>query len=169
MVTEKQMIEALKKQNEEAFEYLYYEYQHIVFYVIFSVLKNREASEEVMQDTFLRMYKEIIKFDGRYFKAWLLKIAKNLALNRYHQMKTPIEYNEQLIDPPLSSEFKTWEMVRELETILNENEFEIVILTIIYNLKQREIAEYLDKPLGTVSWLYREGIKKLKKHYRKEE
>lgn len=168
MVNEKQMIEALKKQNEDAFEYLYYKYQKIVYYVIYSILKNRQASEEVMQDTFLRMYHEIDKFDGRYFKAWLLKIAKNLAINRYQKNQKMVEFSDYLIDLP-TSEYKTWELIRELETILNQNEYEVVVLKIIYNMKQREIAEYLDKPLGTVSWIYREGIKKLKKHYWKEE
>ena len=54
-------------------------------------------------------------------------------------------------------------------SILSPNEYQVVILTIVYNMKQKDIAQYLDKPMGTVSWLYSQGIKKLKKYYQKGE
>ena len=46
--------------------------------------------------------------------------------------------------------------------------YEIIILKTVYNMKQKEIAEYLGIPIGTVGWVYQEGIKKFKKAYRKE-
>ena len=169
MPKEKALIEAMKQGSEEAFEEIYYRYQNLVYFVIYDILKNRSSSEEVMQDTFLKMYQNIHSFDGRYFQAWLLKIAKNLAINRYKQEPKMVELADYAAVDQCDQKSNTLEMMRELESILSPNEYQVVILTIVYNMKQKDIAQYLDKPMGTVSWLYSQGIKKLKNYYQKGE
>ena len=57
------------------------------------------------------------------------------------------------------------QLIQDLEEILNPKEYEIFILKIIYDMKQREIAEYLNIPIGTVGWTYQEALKKVKKVY----
>ena len=166
-MTEKQLIMALKKGDEKAFELLYERYRRLVYFVIFNVLKNPETSEEIMQDTFLKMYHNIQGFDGRYFQAWLLKIAKNLALNQYQKDQKYQKFIDNLNVQEADGDRATLNMMDELAEILNDNEYEVVILTIIYRLKQREIAQYLKKPVGTISWLYQQGTRKLKNYYKK--
>lgn len=169
MPSEKELIKALKQGSEEAFEAIYYQYQNLVYFVIFDILKNRSSSEEVMQDTFLKMYQNIHTFDGRYFQAWLLKIAKNLAINRYKQEPKMVELTDLNAIAQTDQPNKTFELMKELESVLSPAEYQVVVLTIIYNMKQKDIASYLDKPIGTISWLYSQGLKKLKKHYQKGE
>ena len=86
---ENQMIKGLRQKSEEAFEECYYKYKDLVYYVIIKMTKNKELTEDLVQDTFIKMYQQIDKFDGKYFKAWLLTIAKNLTINELKkQIKT---------------------------------------------------------------------------------
>ncbi|MBM6838786.1 sigma-70 family RNA polymerase sigma factor, partial [Clostridium saudiense] len=52
--------------------------------------------------------------------------------------------------------------INEVLSQLKEEEREVVILHTISDLTFKSIGEILDKPLGTVTWRYREAIKKLK-------
>ncbi len=53
-------------------------------------------------------------------------------------------------------------LIKQIFTILSDIEKEIVILHSVGDLKHREIAKLLDKPLGTVTWTYNQAIKKLR-------
>ncbi len=156
-------IRLLKLKDEETFEKIYYAYKDLVYFVVFDILRTEQDTDEVVQDTFLKMINEIDKFDGRYFRAWLLTIARNLAINRYKQNKR----NSYIIDEKVyQTEDNTQnyrDLLMEIEEILAEDEYQIVILANVYHLKYREIAKYLNRPLGTICWQYNEAIKKLKK------
>lgn len=161
------VIEDLKQGDEAAFDIIYDNFKDLVFYIIISILKDRSTSEEVMQDTFLRMYNNIHRYESSTnFKAWLLKIAKNLAINEYHRKKIDIAYDDNLVNEINVENNQAFELIKTLEIYLEKDELEVVILYIVYNMKHREIADFLEKPLGTVLWLYNKGIKKLKQNYR---
>ena len=166
-MNEKRMIEDLKKGYEEAFEECYYQYKNLVFYVVLKIVQKKELAEELVQDTFIKMYQSINSFDGRYFQAWLLTIAKNLAINEVKKQQVEVEFADYLIYEELDVNSEMKDLLYDLEHILNPKEYEIFILRIIYDMKQREIAEYLNLPIGTVGWTYQEALKKVKKIYRK--
>ena len=166
-MNEKRMIEDLKKGYEEAFEECYYQYKNLVFYVVLKIVQKKELAEELVQDTFIKMYQSINSFDGRYFQAWLLTIAKNLAINEIKKQQVEVEFADYLIYEELDVNSEMKDLLYDLEHILNPKEYEIFILRIIYDMKQREIAEYLNLPIGTVGWTYQEALKKVKKIYRK--
>lgn len=56
-----------------------------------------------------------------------------------------------------------------MNKVLNEDERQIVTLHAISGFKHREIADMLDKPLGTVVWSYNNALSKLKKELQKED
>lgn len=164
-MNDRKIVLGLKNRSEEAFEECYYQYKNLVFYVIIKITKNIELAEELVQDTFIKMYQQIDSFDGKYFQAWLLTIAKNLTLNEIKKRKLEIEYGDYLVADILDSKNEMKQLIQDLEEILNPKEYEIFILKIIYDMKQREIAEYLNIPIGTVGWTYQEALKKVKKVY----
>lgn len=166
-MNDKRIVESLKNRSEEAFEECYYKYKNLVFYVVIKITRNLELAEELVQDTFIKMYQQIDSFDGKYFQAWLLTIAKNLALNEIKKRKLEIEYADYLVADILDSKNEMKQLIHDLEEILNPKEYEIFILKIIYDMKQREIAEYLGIPIGTVGWTYQEALKKVKKIYKR--
>ena len=57
----------------------------------------------------------------------------------------------------------------EVKKILKEEDYKILYLYIIGEYKHREIAEILNLPLGTVTWKYKNSLKKLKKVLLEEE
>lgn len=167
-MNEKRIIDGLKKGYEEAFEECYYQYKNLVFYVIIKIVRKKELAEELVQDTFIKMYQSINSFDGRYFQAWLLTIARNLAINELKKQKVEVEFADYLVYEELDVKSEMKDLLYDLEQILNPKEYEIFILRIIYDMKQKEIAEYLKLPIGTVGWTYQQALKKVKKIHRED-
>ena len=97
-----------------------------------------------------------------------MTIARNLALNELKKQKVEVEFADYLVYDELDVKSEMKDLLYDLEHILNPKEYEIFILRIIYDMKQREIAEYLNIPIGTVGWTYQEALKKVKKIYRKD-
>ena len=168
MEINKKILNKLKERDNDTFELVYYEYKDLVYFVAYNILKNSFDTEELVQDVFIKMLKELDKFDGRFFKAWLLKMTKNLALNKLRTLNKEDIIEENDVEFIKSNdELKQRDYLLELEEILDEKSFKIVVLHLVYDLKHREIAEYLDLPLGTVCSLYNISMKKIKSIYKK--
>lgn len=165
-MTENVMIKKLIAKDEDAFDYCYEKYKNLVYFKIFSIIKNKETSEEIMQDTFLKMYNSIQTFDGRYFKAWLLTIATNLAISEMRKTKETIEYDDNILCSEVMSEFAYDDLLKDLAQILNDEEYKIIIYRLIYDFKLKEVAEVLNKPLGTICYKYNDAIKKAKQYFK---
>ena len=168
MEMNKKILKGLKERDNDTFELVYYEYKDLVYFVAYNILKNSLDTEEIVQDVFIKLLKEIDKFDGRFFKAWLLKMTKNLAINKLRTLHKEDSIQDSEVDfIKANDEFAKRDILIELEEILDEKNFKIVVLHLVYDMKHREIAEYLDLPLGTVCSLYNISIKKIKSIYKK--
>lgn len=158
------IVKGLKLQNEKAFDEMFYKYKNLVFFVIDSIVSNRETSEELLQDSFLDAYNKIDSFkEGTNFKAWLLRIAKNKAINYYNKDRKEI-IDEDLIYSTKQEEDNVEELYHDLRQILSEDEFTVLIMSAVYDVTHKDIGAYLNKPTGTISWLYQEAKKKAKKY-----
>src|SRR5690606_23814500 len=137
----------------------------LVFYVIFTYVGDKDVAEELVQDAFLKMWNNIASFKlGTNFQAWLLKISKNIAIDHlrtkrdYIFLDTDIEGNQNHM-----SIFCDFDL--DAKKVLSDFEYNVVALTIVYNLKRREVADILNKPTGTITRVYSGAIKKLKDFY----
>ena len=166
-------IERLKHKDNEAFEYIYEQTKKGVYSIIIAIVKDRQMTEDLMQDTYIKMLKSINQYQvGRNFNAWITQIAKNTALDYYRkQQKTqlvdPIEDinlidREQLKDN--QSDYTLEEMIKPLDS----EERQIVLLHVVSEMKFKNIAEIMNKPLGTVLWMYQKALKKIKNSLREE-
>jgi len=166
-------IDLLKEKDNEAFAFVYENTKRGVFSVIAPIVRDRSEVEDLMQDTYIKMLQNINSYQkGRNFTAWLFQIAKNLAIDHYRKQK-----NTTVLDPQEHEYvFDTEQMQKEgseLELnevigILTPEEKEIVLLKIVSGNVFREIADIVDKPLGTVLWIYNKAIKKIRDHLGKE-
>src|SRR5690554_6209962 len=77
---------ALKNGDDSQFEIIYEETHRLVYYIICSILKNKEDSEDVMQQVYMTIYKKIDQYTNSP-KAWISMIARNLAINQYNKNK----------------------------------------------------------------------------------
>jgi RNA polymerase sigma-70 factor (ECF subfamily) len=164
---------SLKKGDESALAGIYEETNRLVFSIALGILKDTQLAEDIMQDTFMKIRSSIDYYQaGTNFSAWVGQIAKNLALMEYRRRKKEI-----LVDPneksnifgSVSYQFKEANPVlaAALE-VLSEEEREVVLLHVNSDLKHREIAQIINKPLGTVLWLYNRAIKKLRTYMEKK-
>ena len=165
---DQKMIERLKKKDEQAFEYVYHETKRGIYAIIFSILKNHPMTEDLMQDVYMKMMQSIDQYKkGSNFKNWLLTIAKNLAIDTYRREKKLTYVDQVDYDSTLSSQDPSPDQVAQFDMMINiltEDQRSVVILKIADDMKFKDIAKILEKPLGTVLWLYQEAMKTLRKY-----
>lgn len=77
------LVERIINKDESTFDQIYSEYNKLVFYVIYQIVKDQEITKDLVQETFLTVYNKIDQYNGGNFKYWILQIAKHLAIN-YH-------------------------------------------------------------------------------------
>ena len=156
----------LQNDKMEYFDEFYNLTKNKVFYMAYSILQDYHLSEDILQDTYIKFlkHKKKVKVDGNIL-SYLLEISKNLSLNYVNKHKKVVNIDNIVFkyEEQYHEEFEELELVKDMKKILNENEFQIVILKIINELTNNEIAQLLNKPLGTVLWTYNNAIKKLRR------
>lgn len=163
---------ALQQGDELAFEEIYNETHRGLFAFILSICRNYHTAEDMMQTAYIRLRTTVASYRaGSNAYAWLYTIAKNATLNELARQK-----RESLSDMDEGQErFGSYTMNDEgapvtavMNRVLNDTERQIVTLHVIAGFKHREIAEMLQKPLGTVLWTYNNALAKVKKEMEKE-
>lgn len=162
----KELLIQLQNDKMEYFDEFYNLTKNKVFYMSYSILQDYHLSEDILQDTYVKFlkHKNKVKVDGNIL-SYLLEISKNLSLNYVNKHKKVVNIDNIIFkyEEQYQEEFEELKLVKDMKKILNENEFQIVILKIINELTNNEIAQLLNKPLGTVLWTYNNAIKKLRR------
>lgn len=166
------LIEQFQQRNVKAFDGLYVRYSESIYGVIYTILKDKELSEEVLQDTFVKMWNNAENYSsskGRFF-TWILNIARNTAIDRTRSKdyKNNIRnqsaaYFVDIIED--KSSFVTSvdaigikKYIEALEPICKK----VIHFLFFQGYTQKETAEELDIPLGTVKTRNRICINKLR-------
>jgi len=164
------LVRKLQNGDMAVFDAIYYETKSFVYYTILQIVKDRSLAEDLMQDTYLKGLEKIHSFKATYsFKSWLVMIARNLAINEYNRRKRELSFDpneDEYIFGTVESGSEKQLIVKEMLELLKPEEQEIVILHVIGDLKHREIAAMLGKPLGTITWTYNQAINKLREYER---
>lgn len=162
----KELLIQLQNDKMEYFDEFYNLTKNKVFYMAYSILQDYYLSEDILQDTYIKFlkHKKKVKVDGNIL-SYLLEISKNLSLNYVNKHKKVVNIDNIVFkyEEQYQEKFEELKLVKDMKKILNENEFQIVILKIINELTNNEIAQLLNKPLGTVLWTYNNAIKKLRR------
>lgn len=155
--------------DEAAFHQLYLNTARAVYGYILSFLKNPQDAEEVMQETYLKVWTvaEDYESQGKPL-AWMFTIARNLCYMRFRQQKNQADvsiYDLQEQEPgepcrQIEQAPEKMVLLAALER-LKEEERRIVLLHEAGGMKYREIAESLEMPLATVLSKHRRAIKKM--------
>ena len=86
--TDQDLVRQTLSGDVRSFEKIVKRYQYTVFGIAFRLVKNKEEAEDITQETFLRCYQNLDKYDqGRPFAPWIRRIASNLALSRIRQQR----------------------------------------------------------------------------------
>ncbi|MCP4149445.1 MAG: RNA polymerase sigma factor [bacterium] len=153
----------LKKRNKNAFKLLYENFKIPLYHLIYSIIKDKEKTADIIQETFIRVIKSINQLeDVRKIKYWIFRIAVNLTINVIKKDKR-FSYagdNLELIaDKMTSDNFKAWKnedpgeqfhFIHQQVALLPLKQRVVFTLKYVENLKETEISEILNIPVGTV-------------------
>lgn len=156
----------LKKDKKESFSELYEKYSMLVYYIAFSILKNKENSEDIVQIVFTKIYRlDEEKLPENNEASWIYTLTKNEALNYIRKQKNlvDIETIEEISyeDEELKNIIDKDTYIRIIEK-LGSKEREIVNLKVLANMKFKDISKLLNIPIGTVQWRYYTALHSLK-------
>jgi len=147
--------------DAEAFTRLVEVYQRPVYNLCYRMLGNESDAEDAAQETFLRVYKNLKRYDNRRpFPTWLLSIAAHYCIDqiRKRRMQTVsidehsyIEIPDTELGPELSvSRMEQDRRVRALLEYLNPTDRAAVVMYYWYDLSYEEIGEALSLTLSAV-------------------
>ncbi len=136
----------------------------VLYSVALRLTRNPHDAEDVVQETLLRAYRSIERFDGRYPRAWLLTILRNANMNRVRKRTPDLLHDEERTfatmaatgaDGRAGPEEVVLDRIPDVAVVdalrrLSEDHRAVVVLVDIDGLSYREAAEVLDVPVGTV-------------------
>ena len=154
-----------KKGNFDLFDDFYEQVKRPCFYNIYSLVKNHDLSEDLLQETFVRFLKSINSIDeNENVLGYLILISRNITLDyiKKHGRVRELYEHEEVASKDDNDIDKTI-LLDKVREILKKDQLEIFTLHVLSDLTFEEIATILKRPLGTVLWSYNSAIKKLRK------
>lgn len=188
-VAEKDLLQECKKGNRDAFNILVQTYQNKVFNMAYSMLSNYDDANDAAQEVFLKVYRNINKFEGKSsLSTWVYRICVNVCNDMLRKRtrsvpvislfsagkndtdeEKPLEIKDDTPTPEEKMEMTETQL--EVRRALDElsNEFKTVItLYDLEGLSYDEISEVLKCPVGTIKSRLNRARKALKKNLSKK-
>jgi RNA polymerase sigma-70 factor (ECF subfamily) len=144
-------------------------FQHRVFGLTLSILRDRGAAEEAAQETFVRAWKHASAFDPRKgaVAGWLLTIARNVSINMLPSRRVDPVDPALLVNGPPAAEgpeerATTTEYLRRALARVPEDQRRALVLSAFYGFTAKEMSELDGVPLGTVKARIRAAMMKLR-------
>ncbi|HEV7382802.1 MAG TPA: sigma-70 family RNA polymerase sigma factor [Dyadobacter sp.] len=169
--TESELIVQLKGNNRDAYEYLYDRYSPALYGIILKVIKDEEKAADSMQDTFLKIWKNISRYDpekGTLF-TWVLNVARNTAIDKLRMdVKTDKVVSLSTVTDSEVATVATYippinliDLRAIVSRLLPERR---VLIEMVYfdGYTHEEAAETLQVPLGTVKSRIRKSLQELR-------
>lgn len=166
-MTDEELVEKVKKGDADVYEKIIQKYQSKVFGLIYNMTKNQNEIEDLAQEVFIKIYKNLGKFKGdSSLYTWIYKITVNLCLDEMKKRKNVIYLDEKIevddgeVNGELPSEDKSQEELYEEKELqeklhncinkLPEKQRVMIVLRDIKGFSYEEISKITDVKLGTV-------------------
>jgi len=172
---DRDLAERLKRREPAAMAQLYDSYGKLAFSLIYRMVRDVGVAEDLVQETFLRVWNRAPGFDaGRgALGPWLLAVARNRAIDyirssggKMARGSLELEHAEH---PSAFVNFESDLLTRDREMRvrkavdrLNENQRHVIELAYFEGLSQSEMAARMGQPLGTVKTWVRTALKNLR-------
>jgi RNA polymerase sigma-70 factor (ECF subfamily) len=165
----------LKNRDPHAMAELYDRYGRITFALIFRIVRNEAVAEDLVQETFLRVWNRVHGFDHEKgsLGPWVLAVARNRAIDYLRSVDGRMAQNasdlEKLEQPGMFCDMENsilnMDRIRSLRGAfqkLTANQRLVLELAYYEGLSQTEMSERLKQPLGTVKTWVRTALKCLR-------
>jgi RNA polymerase sigma factor (sigma-70 family) len=173
-MTDNTLMESVRNGQVEKLAVLFERHHVPLFNFFVRLTGNRAASEDLVQDVFMRILKYRATYQGEdKFTLWMYKIARNAHIDHLRKRKDAVSLDQQIYEPaseqpgPADTAERGEEaaLVARAMAELSPRKQEILVLSRFQNLKYREIADLLDCPVGTVKGLVHRAVAELGEIY----
>lgn len=174
-ITDEKLMAGLQQGNSQNFERLVERYGTALYRFIYRILKDEGEAQDLVQETFLRVYRSAGQYDSKYpFRVWIFSIASHLAINvlnsarrrrifffwnrSEHDREQEISQEEEIVDPRKNpeEEFSHQQMSQRVQQAIDSlSPRQKVALTLskLEGLSYKEIADVMDINLPAVESL----------------
>jgi RNA polymerase sigma-70 factor, ECF subfamily len=174
-----QLVQQALAGNEQAFEVIVQLYTKPLYSFVFLVVHERDLAEDIVQETFIKAWKNLKRFNQRrHFKTWLYTIAKNSAFDALKKKKA-LPFST-FVDQEGNLPFENMSdnSVEMLEVLSREERLRVLdqalaalpvayrtLLLLVYreDFDLKEAALILNEPYNTVKSRHKRGIAQLQK------
>jgi RNA polymerase sigma-70 factor (ECF subfamily) len=167
----------LQSRDPRAMADLYDRFGRLAYSVILSVVRDPSVAEDLVQETFLRVWNRahVFEADRGALGPWLLTIARNRAIDHIRSAGSRMQRSSTEFDarehPSLFVDMEkdvlnseSARVIRKALTRLNTNQQKVIELAYYEGLSQTEMAERMGQPLGTIKTWVRAALKLLREH-----
>jgi len=169
---EKEIVTLLQEKKQKGIDLLYKNYGNYLFGIISKIVPRYDYAEIVLQDTFLKVWNNINKFDNQkgIFKTWIVSIARNTSIDklrskhyrhsqRFLNLENIPNEKEAVLHNTLLDDIDIQNSLLKLDNKYSE----IIELKYFEGYTIKETAEILNLPLGTVKSRIRKGYLEMRK------
>ncbi len=156
---------------DDLVEYALAEYESPLIGYAMSILKDLDRARDVVQDTFIRLYKQDVEKVKSGLKTWLYTVCRNRALDVLRKEKRMVVVDDEMFsytaskdpspDTVADQNERVTQMMGYLES-LSENQKEVILLKFQQGMSYQEISDATGLTSGNVGFLLHGGLKKLR-------
>jgi RNA polymerase sigma-70 factor (ECF subfamily) len=161
----------LKERSSHAFAYLYDNYSGTLYNIILQILPDQELASDVLQETFLNIWRKIDSYDeskGKLF-TWMLNVTRNLSIDTVRSKSFQNNQKNQELAESISLN-RNGHVQQDVDNIglkklierLKKEQRSVIDLAYFKGYTHEEIAEIEDLPLGTVKTRIRTALIQLR-------
>jgi RNA polymerase sigma-70 factor (ECF subfamily) len=172
---DEELARRLQQRDATAMGDLYDRFGRLAYSVIVSIVRDSATAEDLVQETFLRVWNRIQAFEaGRgALGPWLLAIARNRAIDHVRSTASRMDRNSFEFDarehPSLFVDMErdvlntdNARIIKQAIAKLSDNQRTVIELAYYEGLSQTEMAEKMGQPLGTVKTWVRTALRNLR-------
>lgn len=169
---ERHIVSLLAEKDDKAISLLYENYGDTLFGVAYKVVKDEELAQDVLQESFIKIWKKADTYDASKAKlfTWLFRIVRNTAIDK---LRSVANKSDKEIQIDVSDVYNVGvkginpehlDIQENLDKI--EDKYRIVLEALFFEgMTQQEASEELDIPLGTIKSRLKIGLRELGKIY----
>ena len=176
LLADEDLMSLIETGDAQAFEALYDRHSRAAYRMAYRIMGKPQATEDLVQEAFLKVWRAAGSYRVHRGSArtWVLSIVHNLGIDQLRSLASrrrvqDITQARAPTSQPSEAFAETWrnsqsEQVREALRVLPQEQLKVIELAYFSGYTQKEIAELLKVPLGTVKGRARMGLKKMREY-----
>ena len=169
-IANSELIELVRQRSAKGFDILYENYSDALYSIINRIVANTATAEDILQDTFVKIWKKIDSYDERKgtFYTWMLNIARFTSIDhlrtKQHRNQQNTVSDEVLQFDAGANRLPSIDPIGLRATVhkLEQKYSEVIDIIYFYGYTYEETAKLLDLPVGTVKTRARKALQILR-------